>query len=510
MVGSLFIEPAGVGIAIRVKTRTTILLVVCILGGLCFINRGNRHLVQARGEYGITQASPLINAPPLVVFTTVALGGFRGIIADFLWMRSARLQYQGKFFELVQLADWITKLEPRFTEVWAYHAWNLSYNISVLFPDDADRWRWVRHGFMMLRDEGLIYNPGEPRLLYELGWIFQHKIAGIADEAHMFYKQAWAAEMQILFSDGQPDYAQLLGAPRNKTELLAKPGLSTFTAELHKMGLDPFSTQSLQLPESHAAWPVIRQYPKYAETWIWYLMRQKLTGEFKLDPTIMQALNEKYGPLDWRLPQAHAIYWATLSKQAGRESDIVFANRMIYQCMADAFRRGQISSGTAGDHFILAPNPDILPFVMQAYEAAIAFPAEKGLATDAYRHFLAEAVILMFLHDRNNQAESALSKLRELNPDLAAELSVAAYVFNAYTSRFVHLNNDAPLAALSDALYQGAYWELSGNPVLAAGYNRLADMLHRRFTDKAQLPWSLDDLRTSARSRAEHDFKRMK
>src|SRR6266853_1021609 len=110
------------------------------------------HLHQSRGE-------PLENSPPLVAFTTVALGGFRGIIADVLWLRATELQKDGKYFELVQLADWITKLEPRFAQVWAFHAWNMAYNVSVLFNDPPDRWRWVRQGIVLLRDEGLKYNP---------------------------------------------------------------------------------------------------------------------------------------------------------------------------------------------------------------------------------------------------------------------------------------------------------------------------------------------------------------
>ena len=53
--------------------------------------------------------------PPMVAFTTVALGGFRGILADMLWLRTNGLQQQGKYFEMVQLASWITKLQPKFT-----------------------------------------------------------------------------------------------------------------------------------------------------------------------------------------------------------------------------------------------------------------------------------------------------------------------------------------------------------------------------------------------------------
>ena len=37
--------------------------------------------------------------PPMVAFTTVALGGFRGLLADLLWLRAGALQEDGKYFE---------------------------------------------------------------------------------------------------------------------------------------------------------------------------------------------------------------------------------------------------------------------------------------------------------------------------------------------------------------------------------------------------------------------------
>ena len=43
------------------------------------------------------------NAPPLVSFTTMALGSFRGLIADLLWLRAASLQQDKNYFEMVQL-----------------------------------------------------------------------------------------------------------------------------------------------------------------------------------------------------------------------------------------------------------------------------------------------------------------------------------------------------------------------------------------------------------------------
>ena len=179
-----------------------------LAGALCIwlAAKQQPELLQLRRVYHLNWEEPLENSPPLVTFTTVALGGFRGIIADVLWLRASKLQEEKKYFELVQLADWITKLEPRFSLVWAFHGWNMAYNISVLFDDHADRWRWVKHGIELLRDEGLVYNPGDPRLYRELGWLFQHKMGATLDQAHFFYKRSWGEEMAQLFDGPRPDY----------------------------------------------------------------------------------------------------------------------------------------------------------------------------------------------------------------------------------------------------------------------------------------------------------------
>jgi hypothetical protein len=156
-----------------------------------------RQLNEQRADpsVGLTRRAPLENAPPVLAFTTVALGGFRGLIANALWIRANDLQNEGKYFEMVQLADWITKLEPTFSQVWIVQAWNMAYNISVKFPDAADRWRWVQRGIELLRDEALRYNPKEALLYRELGWFFQHKMGGNLDDAHLYYKQSWAVAM---------------------------------------------------------------------------------------------------------------------------------------------------------------------------------------------------------------------------------------------------------------------------------------------------------------------------
>ena len=80
------------------------------------------HIETARKELGLVSNEPLENAPPSLAFATVAMGAFRGLVVDILWMRADKLKEEGQFFDAKQLAEWITVLQPRFATVWDFHA----------------------------------------------------------------------------------------------------------------------------------------------------------------------------------------------------------------------------------------------------------------------------------------------------------------------------------------------------------------------------------------------------
>src|SRR6185295_6783576 len=105
--------------------KFTLLGLAAILFAAVFLLQGALNRQRADPRLGMTRIAPLENAPPVLAFTTVALGGFRGLIANALWIRLNELQDDEKFFEMVQLADWITKLEPRFVQVWLVQGWNM-------------------------------------------------------------------------------------------------------------------------------------------------------------------------------------------------------------------------------------------------------------------------------------------------------------------------------------------------------------------------------------------------
>lgn len=145
-----------------------------------------------RGTAAVSRADMLV----------AALGGFRGIVSEVVWFRADRLQDEGRYAELAQLAGFLTALEPHTPEVWAFTSWNLAYNVSVMMPDAADRWRWVKAGLRLLRDDGLAANPDSPVILREIAWLFLAKIGGRLDDASPYYREAWKAEVEKARASG--------------------------------------------------------------------------------------------------------------------------------------------------------------------------------------------------------------------------------------------------------------------------------------------------------------------
>ena len=399
------------------KRLPSILLLAIALAGFWLAGNLQPSLIEMRRTFRLDQADPLENSPPLVAFTTVALGGFRGIIADLLWIRAAKLQEEGRYFEIVQLADWITKLEPRFSQVWAFHAWNLAYNISVMLADPVDRWRWVRNGISLLRDQGLTYNAGDAQLYRELGWLFQHKIGAQYDQAHLYYKQAWAREM---------------------TELLGGP---------------------------HPDWTALNE-----------TTARRMKDEYNMDPAVAARIDAELGPLDWRLPQAHAIYWATRGRDYARGFEAVAAERMIFQSMNEVFFDGVLYFDPATGLYITAPDLDRLPQTLAAYRKALGeFPGQETYS-DAYRYFLREAVVILALFDRDDAATDVLRELRTAYPD-ESPAGVEDFVRLDLETRLRDLPPQQVVSIIDNAVYQSYSWKALGDSGISRGYEELARLL---------------------------------
>ena len=131
------------------------------------------------------------SAPAMTEGALAAFGGLRSIVAEVVWFRADRLQDEGRYVELAQLASTLSYLEPHTPEVWSYAAWNLAYNISIMMPTYEDRWRWVYAAICLVRDKGLVLNPTESELYRELAWLFELKLGTNLDVAAPVYREKW-------------------------------------------------------------------------------------------------------------------------------------------------------------------------------------------------------------------------------------------------------------------------------------------------------------------------------
>ena len=368
-----------------------------------------------------TMSNLTSEAPPGVRFVSVALGGFRGLLADFLWVRAAGLQEEGKFFEVAQLSDWITRLEPRYPEIWVYHAWNMAYNITAVVADPADRWHWVKNGVRLLRDEGIPSNPSSPKLYWELGWMFYDKVGGRWDEATLYYRIAWAAEMTRLLGGGLADYPQM-DRQGQASRALAAAGLN---------------------------------------------------GD------VMKALDAAYGPLDWRLPETHAMYWGFRGRTLSSR-DAVWCDRLVWMALTETVKGGALVYVPERQRYQCGPRLDVA--IKMLRNGAGTKPPADPLVAMVVSGFLREAAIYLYAFQRPTEAGVALQRLKNMkDSEVSAALTLETFIQKELAGRMKGLDNSIQKRLVVDQLVRSDIWHRLEVPVFADGYERLARLYWKAF-----------------------------
>lgn len=436
------------------KAKDWLIIILCTAIGLSLLTAASTRMDsihKARTEMGLTANESLENAPPSLAFATVAMGAFRGLIVDILWMRADTLKQEGKFFDAKQLAEWITTLQPRFAQVWDFHAWNMAYNISVAIPNTQpeERWRWVKNGYELLRDRAIELNPKSILLYRSLAWIFQHKIGDISDDCHRYYKRELALSMRALLGENPTNetFAALAGMPLTLEDMLRDEAAAAFVAELQQTDAvfsdreklmnsylslrqtpGRFSKNAFSVIERYRGSDALESFDRFAKAW-------QLRHTWKLDLGMMIELNQTYGPkdiesderlpLNWEHPSVHAIYWAALGlKKAGRPDqyrvDEKNTDRIIFQSLQSLYRSGKVVLYDVPDQ---PPSvytlPDLRMFqscdeswknVITKYEML-----ENGnpkAVRGGHKNFLENAVLLYYQAGHQRKAQQLYQRLR--------------------------------------------------------------------------------------------------
>ncbi|MCW8129416.1 MAG: hypothetical protein KIS92_03450 [Planctomycetota bacterium] len=400
------------------------------------------------------------NLPPEIAFTQAALGSFRGLAVDYLWIRLQQLKDQGKHYEAMELSRWITKLQPRFVSVWDFHAWNMAYNVSEAVRTPEEKWRWVQAGIRLLRDEGIPLNASSPKLYEVLAWIYFHKIGKYSTFAQDYYKLRHAMEWHELLGAMPKGSAQaavdwfrpIAEAPPSFEQLLAKyPDLARQAEALKEMNLKPdrellYQIVFLQADAGMAdaegnlvgAVEGSKLTPEGAKLMAWmkepaiaeeraallaFVRARILREEYHMDPAFMLELHQSLGPIDWRHPAAHTVYWSLLGARKTAERpgvdlyDLMSADRMVVSGLKDLVFGGSVSFDPITNYYSLIPEP----LLLDAYEKAYMEAQQRlnkgaqyeGALRENYRGFLMQAVSMAYFYGSQEMAQRYYAKLRE-------------------------------------------------------------------------------------------------
>ncbi len=489
------------------------------------------------------------NIPPSLIFAAAATGAFRGLVVDILWMRADKLKEEGQFFDARQLAELITILQPRFASVWEFHAWNMAYNISVAIPANQpdQRWQWVKNGYELLRDEAIDkYKLKNITLYRELGRIFQHKIGGVSDDAHKYYKLQLALAMEPLLGSADKQYFDALAeAPLGWQEIINDPNAALLIKAL-KSADNTFSDNNefvsnyLSLRQNSlrfnpAAGKTIDdfrgtdsldKFDIFARGW-------QLRKAWKLDPVLMRDLNETYGPInfsdpnthlpmDWRHPDSHAIYWAVKGLQIAAkeddreiEADETNTDRIVAHSLQNLFRNGKIfiyelSLPTSSQDFSQQAGTQIYKEVFLRPDLRFFEPYNKSVLAilekyeddedqsryvslqNGHRNMLKNAVFSFYQSGHKPQAQKIYNQLRKLYPlDEFKNPAVDGYVKKRFNEELQSIGlNDAKemiLMMLRESYYLYAIRDDNGSFYSEEMAKQVYDYYQSKYSDENRI-----------------------
>jgi hypothetical protein len=270
------------------------------------------------------------------------------------------------------------------------------------------------------------------------------------DDASVYYKQQWANEMAVVFAKQKPNLDELINPQ---------------TAD---------QTNRARL----------------------------LTEKYKMDPTFMKEVDKQYGPLEWRLPESHAIYWAAKGLEVAKKNpakikadDLITLRRVIYQSMQLSFQRGRLLANPFLKVFDFGPNLDIIPKVSAAYEQAMEEDApNRDHIQTAHRNFVKDAVYFLYEHNRLKESAQWFKYLGDKYPSkpildnkldsFPKNVTLDQYAVSRITEDVNDLGKDRAQAAV-EGLIQSSYMNMVvDEDDRGAGFMLLARKVRESFMSR--------------------------
>ncbi len=425
--------------------------------------------------------------PPQVALASVALGGLNGLIVDLLWLRASQQQDQGQYFDMLQTADWIAALQPRLGGLYYFQAQNMAFNIAGEFHSPEDRWRWVQSGLSLLLNEGLRRNPNDPEIYLSIAMIIDAKVGEDTDPAYESYLRWWADEWYWLLGGPRPQFDLMAKAPdlaqlqRNvevktlldESKRAGADLLGSFYAYDHPRAKPPPKVKKLFGMEAWA--PALRQLQLHARS-------KRLHEVWHMPIGRIRAVDQAFGPFDWRAPEAHVVYWTTLAcEKAGGRGRKLSAERLLSQALRRAVQKGRLVYRPGTKTLERTPDLKVLPSCEREFERIIGFFPDAESFVAARRNLAMDAILALYMFGDEQEAERRWRSFRWQGP---AAGNLRAFVLTA--AGYKYGGSREEIKQYIEGIL-GSMWRLValGDRSQAEGLEKLARLAHAQYQEAA-------------------------
>jgi hypothetical protein len=213
----------------------------------------------------------------------------------------------------------------------------------------------------------------------------------------------------------------------------------------------------------------------------------RLEEEYKLDPKIMKEVDERYGPLEWRLPNAHAVYWAYVGLKHSKNERLIDLRRMIYQSLHQAVLLGRVIQVGTNLPPTFGPNLDLVERANAAYEEWMGVdPAMRDAIRSAHRNYLREIVFILYSYNRIAQAQHYFDLARQKYDDaFPPDLDLTSYALGNIAANMKTLTQSQTQAIIQGVLSQSYQSRAIGEEDEANGYYAMAQQIYRLYGERA-------------------------
>jgi hypothetical protein len=142
------------------------------------------HTERLRLQYGDTGVSREIRDQVGQGMAIALLAGFRGVVADFVWIRSQSFWEKKEWMQQYNNMQLTTLLQPRSVVFWDLGAWHMAWNIGYAERVDTNNYTraqglkrellWHERAREYL-ERGIENVPNRYDLYFSLGWLYAQK-----------------------------------------------------------------------------------------------------------------------------------------------------------------------------------------------------------------------------------------------------------------------------------------------------------------------------------------------